>query len=57
MKAILWGGVALVALLSTSGAALLAKAVHWSAKRMSAEPTMSIEAVTSSFVIPAWLAA
>lgn len=56
MKAILWGGVALLALLWTSGAALLAKAVHWSAKRMSTEPTMTFEAATSSFVIPVWLA-
>lgn len=57
MKAILWGGLALLALLWTSGAALLAKAVHWSAKRMSAEPTMTFEMATSSVVIPVWLAA
>ena len=57
MKAILWSGVALLALLWTSGAALMAKAVHWSAKRMTAEPTMSLEAVTSSFMIPVWLTA
>lgn len=57
MKAILWGGLALIALLWTSGAALLAKAVHWSAKRMSAEPTMTFEMATSSVVIPVWLAA
>lgn len=57
MKAILWGGVALLTLLWTSGAALLSKAVHWSAKRMSAEPTMTFEVATSSFVIPVWLAA
>ena len=55
MKVILWGGIALIALLWTSGAALLAKAVQWSAQRMSAEPTMSLEAITSSFVTPAWL--
>ncbi len=57
MKAILWGGLALLALLWTSGAALLAKAVHWSAKRMSAEPTMTFEMATSTVVIPVWLAA
>lgn len=57
MKAILWGGLALLALLWISGAALLAKAVHWSAKRMSAEPTMTFEMATSSVVIPVWLAA
>jgi len=57
MKAILWGGLAFLALLWTSGAALLAKAVHWSAKRMSAEPTMTFEMATSSVVIPVWLAA
>jgi len=57
MKAILWGGVALLALLWTSGAALMAKAVHWSAKRMTAEPTMSLEAVTSGFVTPVWMTA
>lgn len=57
MKAILWGGLALLALLWTSGATLLAKAVHWSAKRMSAEPTMTFEMATSSVVIPVWLAA
>lgn len=57
MKAILWGSVALLALLWTSGAALLAKAVHWSAKRMSTEPTMTFEVATSSLVLPVWLAA
>jgi hypothetical protein len=57
MKAILWGGIALLTLLWTSGAALLAKAVHWSAKRMTAESTMTIEMATSSVVIPVWLAA
>jgi len=57
MKAILWGSVAFLALLWTSGAALLARAVHWFAKRMSAEPTMTFEVATSSVVIPVWLAA
>lgn len=57
MKVILWGGVALLALLWTSGAALMAKAVQWSAKRMTAEPTMSLEAVTSGFVTPVWMTA
>jgi hypothetical protein len=57
MKAILWGSVAFLALLWTSGAALLTKAVHWSAKRMSTEPTMTFEMATSSIVIPVWLAA
>ena len=59
MKAILWGSVAFLALLWTSGAALLAKAVHWSAKRMSmsTEPTLAFEMATSSIVIPVWLAA
>jgi len=57
MKAIFWGGVALLVLLWTSGVALLAKVVHWSAKRMSTESTITLEAATSSFVIPVWLAA
>jgi hypothetical protein len=57
MKAILWGGIALLTLLWTSGAALLAKTVHWSAKRMTAESTMTFEMATSSVVIPVWLAA
>jgi len=59
MKAILWGSVALLALLWTIGAALLARAVHWSAKRMSmsTEPTLTFEMATSSVVIPVWLAA
>jgi len=56
MKAILWGSVALLALLWTSGAALLSKAVHWSAKRLSAEPTATLEVVTGSLAIPVWLA-
>ena len=55
MKAILWGGVALLALLWTSGAALLSKAVKWSAQQMSAGSMTSLDGLTTNLVAPVWL--
>lgn len=56
MKVILWGGIALLALLWTSGAALLAKAVKWSAQQMSDGSVTSIDGIATNLVIPVWLA-
>lgn len=55
MKAILWGGVALLALLWTSGAALLAKAVKWSAQQMANGSMTGLEGLTTNIVTPVWL--
>ncbi len=55
MKVILWGSVALLALLWTSGAALLAKAVKWSAQQMSGGTITSLDGMATNLVIPVWL--
>lgn len=56
MKIILWGGVALLALFWTGGAAILAEAVQWSAQWVSAGSTSTLEAAAKNIVLPVWLA-
>jgi len=56
MKFILWGSVAFLSVLWTSGAALLAKGVVWSSQRMSEGPALTLEAAAGSVIIPFWLA-
>ena len=56
MKVILWGGVALLALLWTSGAALLSKAVKWSVSQMSVGNMTSLDGIATNLVLPVWLA-
>jgi hypothetical protein len=56
MKIILWGGVALLALFWTGGAAVLAEAVQWSAQWVSAGSTSTLEATAKNIVLPVWLA-
>lgn len=56
MKLVLWGGIALLALIWTGGAALLVEAVRWSIKLMPVAGSMpSIDAAASNIVIPVWL--
>ena len=56
MKIILWGGVALLALFWTGGAAVLAEAVQWSAQWVSTGSTSTLEAAAKNIVLPMWLA-
>jgi hypothetical protein len=55
MKFILWGSVAFLSVLWTSGAALLAQGVVWSSRRMSEGPALTLEAAAGSVLIPVWL--
>lgn len=52
MKLILWGTVALLALLWTGGAALLAQLVQWSAQGLAGLNGSPVEIVAA---LPAWL--
>jgi hypothetical protein len=56
MKTILWGGIAFLSVLWTSGAALLAQGVVWASRRMSEGPALTLEAAGGSVLIPVWLA-
>ena len=56
MKTILWGGIAFLSVLWTSGAALLAQGVVWASRRMSEGPALTLEAAGSSILVPVWLA-
>jgi len=55
MKVLLWGSVAFLSVLWTGGAALLAQGVVWTSRRMSEGPALTLEAASSSFIIPVWL--
>jgi hypothetical protein len=56
MKILLWGAFALIALLWTAGAALLAQIAVWSAQGLAGVGHIPTEAITA-FAVPPWLAA
>lgn len=55
MKMIIWGMFALVALLWTGGAALLAQLVEWSAHGLSNGAGASVGVAATAMQMPSWL--
>lgn len=55
MKLILWGSFALLALLWTGGAALLAQLVQWSAQGLAGIDGSAVDIVAAAGTLPAWL--
>jgi hypothetical protein len=55
MKLILWGTFALLALLWTGGAALLAQLVQWSAQGLAGIDGSAVDIVAATATLPAWL--
>lgn len=55
MKLILWGTVALLALLWTGGAALLAQLVQWSAQGLAGIDGSAVDIAAAAATLPAWL--
>lgn len=56
MKFVLWGVFALIALVWTGGAALLAQAVGWAGQAIASPEAGAIGAAAASLSVPAWLA-
>jgi hypothetical protein len=55
MKVLLWGSVAFLSVLWTSGAALLSQGVVWTSRRMSEGPAVTLETAANSVIIPVWM--
>lgn len=55
MKILLWGTFALIALLWTAGAAVLAQVAEWSARSLASVGDISTETITA-IAVPPWLA-
>jgi len=54
MKILLWGAFALIALLWTAGAAVLAQVAEWSARSLAGVGDVSTETITA-IAVPQWL--